>query len=232
MLLPGLDGTGRRLGSFVRSLGADVDVRIVPYPLDQPQGYDELEPLVTAALPREQPFVLMGESFSGPLALRIAARSPEGLVGLVLCGTFATNPFPWLAWVRPLAAYLPVKSLPRWLRAVLMWGSFSPQRAPPQSERAIAGVAPAVIRRRIAALLAADETAARGRVLVPTLVLRARRDRVISNAATRCLLDVIPGATVVQIDGPHLLLQACPAPSAAAVLEFLRSASLRRAAPR
>ncbi len=223
VLLPGFDGTGRRLGNFMSSLGSDVAVRLVRYPTDTPLGYDELEGLATAALPRDEPYVLLGESFSGPLALRIAARSPQGLQGLVLCGTFAKNPFPWLAWSRPLAVHLPLKSLPRWLRAPLMWGSFSPATAPPGSERAIAEVAPAVIRRRIAALLAADETAARGRVAVPVLVIRAQRDRIISKAATRTLLDVVPGARMIEIDGPHLLLQACPVDSAAAVLDFLRS---------
>jgi pimeloyl-ACP methyl ester carboxylesterase len=222
ILLPGLDGTGKRLGEFVRNLGQDIDVRIVPYPVDQPLGYDELEALVTAALPRGEPFVLMGESFSGPLAMRIAAQSPAGLVGLILCATFAKNPFPRFAWARPLAFYLPVISLPRWIRAPLMWGSLSPRRAPPQSERAIAGVAPAVIRRRIAALLGADETAALGRVRVPALVLQARHDRVVSRAAAKCLLQALPGARLVEVDGPHLMLQARPAESAAAVREFMR----------
>src|ERR1700728_5055609 len=160
VLLPGLDGTGKLFSEFVKSLGSSVDSRIVAYPKDRALGYGELEALVLGALPRDRRFILLGESFSGPLAIRIAARSPAGLVALVLCATFAKNPFPWLGWARPLAAYLPLKSLPRWVRAPLMWGSADPQRAPAQMERAMAGVSPTVIRRRIAALLAADESAA------------------------------------------------------------------------
>ena len=113
-----------------------------------------------SALPKSGSFVVLGESFSGPIAIRIAARAPPGLVGVILCGTFAKNPYPWLRWARPLAAYLPLKSLPRWLRAPLMWGSASPQRAPAQAQRAMAGVSAAVIRHRIAALLAVDASAA------------------------------------------------------------------------
>src|ERR1700726_4993690 len=128
VLLPGLDGTGKLFSELVKYLGSSVDSLIVGYPKDQPMGYDELEALVWAALPRNQSFVLLGESFSGPIAIRIAARSPAGLVAVILCGTFAKNPFPWLRWARPLAAYLPLKSLPRWVRAPLMWGSTSPQR--------------------------------------------------------------------------------------------------------
>jgi len=223
ILLPGLDGTGKLFAEFVTSLGASVDSRIVGYPKEQPLGYDDLEALVSAALPGDRSFFLLGESFSGPIAIRIAARAPTGLAGVILCATFAKNPFPRLGWARPLAAYLPLKALPRWLRAPLMWGSASPQRAPAQMERAIAGVSPAVIRHRIAALLAVDESASLGRIRMPMLVLRARRDRVISRVATQAILRTLPGARLIEIDGPHLLLQTRPAECAAAVLEFMRA---------
>ena len=223
VLLPGLDGTGKLFAEFVQHLRPNVDPMIISYPKDQPLGYDELEALVLAALPQDRPFVLLGESFSGPIAMRIGARSPAGLVAVILCGTFAKNPYPWLGWARPLAAHLPLKSLPRWVRAPLMWGSTSPQRAPAQRERAIAGVSPAVIRHRIAALLAVDESAALGAIRLPTLVLRGRRDRVISRAATRWIVSTLSAARLVEIDGPHLLLQTRPAECAAAVLEFMRA---------
>jgi pimeloyl-[acyl-carrier protein] methyl ester esterase len=223
VLLPGLDGTGKLFGEFVKSLGSSVDPLIVSYPQDRSLGYDELEALVLAALPRGRRFILLGESFSGPLAIRIAARSPAGLVALILCATFAKNPFPWLGWARPLAAYLPLKSLPRWVRAPLMWGSASPQRAPAQMERAMAGVSHDVIRRRIGALLAVDETPALARLRLPILVLEAAHDRVISAAASRRILSVQPGAELAQIHGPHLLLQTRPAECAAAVLRFIKA---------
>ena len=223
VLLPGLDGTGKLFDEFVKSLGSSVDSLIVAYPKDRSLGYDELEALVLGALPRDRRFILLGESFSGPLAIRVAARSPAGLVALILCATFAKNPFPWLGWARPLAAYLPLKSLPRWVRAPLMWGSASPQRAPAQMERAMAGVAHEVIRRRIGALLAVDETPALARLRLPILVLEAAHDRVISAAASRRILSVQPGAELAQIHGPHLLLQTRPGECAAAVLRFIKA---------
>jgi pimeloyl-[acyl-carrier protein] methyl ester esterase len=222
VLLPGLDGTGKLFSEFVKGLGSSVDSRIVAYPKDRALGYDELEALVLAALPRDRRYILLGESFSGPIAIRIAARSPAGLVALILCGTFAKNPFPWLGWARPLAAYLPLKSLPRWVRAPLMWGSASPQSAPARTQRAMADVSPDVIRRRIGALLAVNETAALTRIHLPILVLRARHDRVISPAATRWILRAQPGAELSEVDGPHLLLQTRPTECAALVLHFVR----------
>ena len=170
-------------------------------------------------------FVLLGESFSGPLAIRIAARNLKGLVGLILCVTFAKSPYPSLGWARSLAAYLPVKRFPRWLRAPLMWGSMSPSAATSQVERAMSGVAAAVVRKRIAELLAVDETAALRQIGVPTLVLRAVGDRVVSKRATQVILNNSPKAKIVEIDGPHLLLQTRAVECAAVVVSFLRSQS-------
>jgi|ERR1700722_955880 pimeloyl-[acyl-carrier protein] methyl ester esterase len=222
VLLPGLDGTGKLFAEFLKALDLGSRAHVVPYPPDIPLGYDELEPIVRAALPTRSPFVLLGESFSGPLAIRIAARPPPGLAALVLCVTFASNPYPHLGWARRLAPFLPLKSLPRWLRAPLMWGSASPSKAPRQSQRAMAGVAAGVIRRRIAALLAVDETAALARITVPTLVLCALGDRVVSQAATARIMRGIRHGQRVDMEGPHLLLQTCPHECAAAVLKFIR----------
>ncbi len=158
--------------------------------------------------------------------MRIAAHPPAGLAAVILCATFAKNPFPWLGWARPLAAWLPLKSMPRWLRALLMWGSASPQRAPAQTERAIAGVSPGVVRRRIAELLAVNDTAALRRIRLPTLVLKATHDRVIPRAATQWILQTLPGAQLAEIDGPHVLLQARPAECAAIVLKFIEALRL------
>jgi pimeloyl-ACP methyl ester carboxylesterase len=221
VLLPGLDGTGKLFAAFVRALGPVVESRVVGYSPDEPLDYEELELKVRAQLPRDRPYVLLGESFSGPIAMRIAAGAPARLAGLILCGTFASNPYPWLAWARPFVFLLPIKSLPRWIRAPLMWGSKSPRRAPRNAERAIAGVARGVLRRRIAAILAVDAVESLDRIAIPALIMYARHDRVVPHAATESLIAHLPGAEVADIDGPHLLLQSCPVECSAAVLKFM-----------
>jgi pimeloyl-[acyl-carrier protein] methyl ester esterase len=222
-LLPGLDGTGKLFAGFVSFLGSRIDTRVLSYPTHEPLGYEALEFLVLAALPKNRPVVLLGESFSGPIAIRIAARPPTGLVGLIVCGSFAMNPFPGLGWARALAAYLPVKSLPRWMRAPLMWGSLSPGRATSQMERAMSGVSSSVIRHRIGAILSVDATAALQNIQLPVLVLRAGRDRVIPRAASQRILKVLPHAQLVEVDGPHLLLQTRPEECGEAIMKFIRS---------
>jgi hypothetical protein len=101
VVLPGLDGTATLHTEFVTSVGPAFDsVAVIPYPSDKALGYAALESLVRAQLPPATPFVLLGESFSGPIALSIAANPPPNLVGLILSTTFAKAPFlcfrPWL----------------------------------------------------------------------------------------------------------------------------------------
>ena len=76
-----MDGSGSLFVEFIASLGLGVEAIVVSYPTDRPLGYPELETLVRAALPTQRPFVLVGESFSGPIAISLAASSPVGLGG-------------------------------------------------------------------------------------------------------------------------------------------------------
>ena len=220
ILLPGLDGTGTLFQPFIASLGAKVNARVIVYPVDQPLGYEELTALVERQLPT-MPYFLLAESFSGPIGIAVAARASSALKGLILCGTFASNPFPYLAWAGPLVPLLPIKSLPRWLRSLIMWGSSSLKRAPRNVDRAMAPVHRGVITHRIRALLKVDGRAQLHKINTPLLILSAAADQIIRRPATLRLVSALPAAHHVQISGPHLLLQAKPAECAETVLAFI-----------
>src|SRR5438105_3993436 len=89
-----MDGTGELFAPFVAALGREFNVKVVAYPTAAPLGYDELESVARAALPAEGPYVILGESFSGPIAISLAASGSPGLKGLVLCCSFVSNPRP------------------------------------------------------------------------------------------------------------------------------------------
>lgn len=92
VLLPGLDGSGVLFRPLIGHLSSQFRPIVVAYPPDQAIGYDELLPLVLQALPTSAPFAILGESFSGPLALMAAAHSPKGLQAVILCASFVRNP--------------------------------------------------------------------------------------------------------------------------------------------
>ena len=84
LLLPGLDGSGVMFRPLLRHLPSHFNPVVVTYPRNQPLGYNQLLPIVMAAIPGNSTIVLLGESFSGPLALMAASRCPAGLRVLIL----------------------------------------------------------------------------------------------------------------------------------------------------
>ena len=101
VLLTGLDGTGASFLPLLARLPDWIMPVVASYPPDKPLDYAALLPKVLRLLPNS-PFVLLGESFSGPLAIMAAASKPPSLRGLILCATFMRNPVwfqpPWLRY--------------------------------------------------------------------------------------------------------------------------------------
>ena len=180
--------------------------------------------LVRQALPRGERYVLLAESFSGPHRNpprgRSAARPRRrDSVRHVREKSLSVAAAACVA----LAVHVPFKSLPRWLRAPLLWGSGDPRRAPPRARARERGGGPAVIRRRLHEVLTVDvQRVSRRSSTAHTRP--ARRPATASCRAPRrgCSCSAHARAQVAEIEGPHLLLQSRPAESAAAVLRFLR----------
>ena len=78
VILPGMDGTGMELTDFVAALAPELEAIVVTYPNDRPMDYAGHEVVARASLPIDRPFVLLGESYSGPIAISIAASAPPG----------------------------------------------------------------------------------------------------------------------------------------------------------
>lgn len=212
ILLPGLEGTGKLCAPLLAALPARYSATVVVYPSDAPLGYAELHALALKSLPKKRPFILFGESFGGPLALRLAATHPPGLQAVVLCATFISNPLP--------------PALGRWLpRARGAWFRFTPPKfavrrfvagddAAPEMVRTfqqtLRSVRPETLAHRVRELAAADAAPDLRNCRVPILYLQAQRDRLVRSHNARRILAVRPDVTVVSIDAPHLLLQTKP----------------------
>jgi len=103
ILLPGLDGTGLLFTPFKEVLGSSIDASVVSYPSDRFLGYEELADFVIEQLPEED-FILIGESFSGPVAYKIALRKPENLKAVIFVATFLHNPSKF--FLNPITIFL------------------------------------------------------------------------------------------------------------------------------
>lgn len=223
VLLPGLDGTGLLFANFAASFGPDVKIIVVSYPTDAAVGYSELEAVARSFLPKDQPFFLLGESFSGPIAISIAASRPPGLLGLVLCCSFARSPRPSLSVFQPLLSVVPVAAFPLALLSFFVLGRFSSPTLRRSLAESLAEVSPSALRARARAALSADVSATLSRVDVPVLYLRASEDRVVPESASQSVVALAPASKVVEFSAPHFLLQVVPSQAAATVREFMES---------
>ena len=222
VLLPGMDGTGTLFEPFIAALGSEFRVEVVRYPLAEPLGYAELEAFARAALPTEGPFVILGESFSGPIAVSLAASCSSQLKGLVLCCTFVRNPRPLFSGLQPLVRMLPVAMVPVGVLSHMLLGTFTTAALRLALAQAIARVTPAAFRARLQAVLSVNVSAKLSALTVPALYLRASRDRVVPRAASKLVSQLNPRARVVEVEGPHFLLQAAPSEAARVVGAFVR----------
>jgi pimeloyl-ACP methyl ester carboxylesterase len=222
VLLPGMDGTGRLFAPLLPFLGPEHEPVVVGYPGAVPLDYQELLPLVLAALPQSGRFVLLGESFSGPLAVMASARRPPGLVALVLCASFVCSPLPAaLALMAPLLRGWCLRLIPSALQARVLLGRTPPAGLASEVRQAIAAVAPPVLAGRIRQVLAVDARRQLGLAGVPILYLQAGRDRLVPPRCARLVQRLEPRTSVVRIDAPHLVLQTAPAEAAEAIRTFV-----------
>ena len=79
LLLPGMDGTGELFAPFIAALGCEFATLVVTYPTHASLDYAELETIARAAIPQDGAYVIVGESFSGPIAIALAAQATPNL---------------------------------------------------------------------------------------------------------------------------------------------------------
>jgi pimeloyl-[acyl-carrier protein] methyl ester esterase len=225
VLLPGLDGTGDLFANFVSALPPSLDPEIVRYQAKRFLSYPELFPFVVEALPKIRPFVLLAESFSVPLAVKLAATSPSNLIGLVICAGFIKSPVTsWLrdmkAFVRPFFFRVP---LPRFALEYFLIGAKPPRELEDAVRRTLRSVSPDVIALRVRAVLECDATEEFARVRVPTLYLQADHDRLVRKSCFEEIRRLKPDTILASIPAPHFVLQREPRKAADLIMRFVES---------
>ena len=223
VLLPGLDGTGLLFSRFVSALGQEFQATVVCYPGDQALDYAEHERIARRFLPPDRPYILLGESFSGPIAISIAASKPPGLAGLILCCTFARNPVPFYTRFRSLLPLVPFNLIPTALRSPFIFGRFNSRSLRAEQRAAIRRVANVAMRARINALFDVDVSAKLQQLELPILYLLASEDHVVPRTAAEHILQIAPGIQVIELEAPHLLLQTLPDRAALVVADFAQN---------
>jgi pimeloyl-ACP methyl ester carboxylesterase len=224
VFLPGLDGTGLSYGPLGEAMPENVRVTVVRYPTDQKLSFGELVQCAYEQLPRNKPLVLIAESFSGPIAIRLASSSPSNIKGIIFCATFMKFARPFLLGQ---AKYVPLvfllsKPMPDFILYFLVGGKpFSDKLAPlfRQLEKL---VKPEIIAHRIRMLNDIDATGDARTLSLPCCYIQGAQDKLIPARCVVPFKKYLPGLIVKSVDGPHGILQAQPEKCVEIIMEFVK----------
>lgn len=220
VLLPGLDGTGILYQQLAKQLAPGYCLQVIAYPTTELWGYAELLEYITPLLP-DSPYVLVAESFSGPLGIMIAAQQPAQLKGLVLCCTFGRNPLPAIKGLKSAVDSLPWNKLVHQWTVSWLQGPYASVELSDLLGKALAMVPEQVIKYRAKQVLQTDVLAEFSTLSLPLLYLQGGQDRLIWDFNAQSLLQANKAMQLVRLDAPHFLLQAIPEQAAAQLQAFI-----------
>lgn len=193
--------------SFVALAPSWARCRPLALPTVGEQSFDGIAHALEPELRSLEGFVLLGESFSGPIAARLAARLGQKVALTVLCNPLVEMSFglpSGLAVAAALSRWLPV-----WCVARALTGGDRPLAKTVLEE--VYSLPKEVLKERLASAFSATRDDLVPFLSPPLLVILGTKDRLVSPARTRALLRSLPSHTLADLDGPHLIAQTRPA---------------------
>ena len=221
ILLPGLDGTDIFFHPLLAALPDWIDARCVQYDAAGPHDYVELLPIIRDACRDHKNYFVLGWSFSGPLALMLAADPPPGLRGVVLCATFISAPWPLIRFFRRAATPSLTRLFPLLSEALAVFGRYSSDQFREDRAECWSRVPPSTLAARARTILCMDRRW-RLQCHIPLLYVRGSADIVVPRWNARAVSRAIPSTRIVTIDGPHLALYTNPVKAADVIAHFVR----------
>jgi pimeloyl-[acyl-carrier protein] methyl ester esterase len=211
-LLPAMDGTGASFEPFLKALPTGYAVRVIRYPPDVPLTYAELEQHVLDHLPTDEPITLIAESFSGPIALRLSAKSNLNIRVAILVCSFGSRPLGSLGTV---IVRLPISSLLRFdlppaVMRVFLLGNSASDELVAATAAAISSVRPQVLATRLREALTSRYCQRQIVAATRVIALFSKRDRLLGKAAVRSVLSTCPNVETHMMDAPHFAWQTVP----------------------
>ncbi|MBT8044101.1 MAG: alpha/beta hydrolase [Verrucomicrobiae bacterium] len=219
--LPGLHGSDELFGAIQDRLPDDIEADFVNLPPDGKQDYDTLCKWLDDELSKGRRRLLIAESFSGPLAMRMANLRPDEISGLVLAASFCDAPLnPGLALL-PLRPLIMVKPPRKALRHFLI-GEDATDADVAQIRAVVQSMPKSTMSKRIRTILQLQETDNPPLPGLPMLILQANNDNIVPWEVQRKLEACYPDADSQWIESPHLILQRCPGTCIKRIAKFAR----------
>lgn len=222
VLLPGLDGTGFLFRPLINVLPVYIKPIVVNYPTDKKLGYEDLLPIVIDVLPKNEPFILLGESFSGPLSILVAATQPQGLIGIILCASFITCPQHLIPkWFEKFIFSI----LFRTSSIIVKVSSFFDWNYSEEFKLAISKVKPEVFAHRVKEVIKVNVVAELVTCRLPILYLQGKNDFLVPSSNFDKIKKIKPDIQFAQLETSHMVLQSKPYEAARLINKFIENIS-------
>lgn len=218
VFLPGLDGNGFYLSALQGLLRDYADCVIMQYPCEI-MDYNELCRWVLTQLDDKSGYIIIAESFGGPLGLKLAYALQARAKALILSSTFAKPPLPRLI-LKIAAAVYPHIIHYDFAVAIVNFFLCNGRNAPlaRQLHKVMLETGDMVMANRIRILADLDATDTVRQLTLPCLILQPRCDTLIwfSN------FTALRNKSVIRIAGPHGLMATEPQAAYDAISDFIK----------
>src|SRR5215813_8970806 len=211
VLLPGLDGTDVFFRPLVAMLPQSIRSLVVSYPPSGPNGYGDLLSLVRRSVAKIPEFYVLGSSFSGPLAIMLAATEPQKVRGIILSATFLRSPRQKLnrfkfAAVGPVIWTLRSRQDPLRRAKAETWSRVSAH----------------CLAARVRAILDVDVRDTLRTCAQPVLCVVFDQDEAVPRSSAEEILLHCPSTQLVTLPGDHLAMFADPSRLTHEIVRFIR----------
>ena len=219
VLLPGMDGTGGLFSPLLRAL-SEFDCEVISLPQTGDQDYSSITKQVRDKLPEED-FVLVAESFSGPIGAALAKEGRANLKGIIFVATFLSAPSKLLL---AFTKFLPLKLLSRlpfsaFFHKALFLGSGASNELIDLFQSTVGSLPSSLIRARLSAMysLSYDPEV----IDLPVAYIQAASDKLVPPKKAVEFSCSFTNIIFETVEGPHFLLQAKPTECAVVISELV-----------
>ena len=218
-----MPGTDALFKPLMDELEDHFDIDAVSYPTDKPLGYEPLLNIVTSRISKEKQFFILGESFSGPLAVMAALKCPENVLGIILAASFVTSPMPrWINRLKRFARGRILDVRPRSFINDSLMGKDCPENTRRWIHATMPRLGREVISARVQAVLGVNVREDLKSCQVPVLYIAGSRDWLIGKKCIDAIWLCRPDVEIKVLNGCHMILQSNPREAAEVIVEFCR----------
>ena len=209
-MLPGMDGTGQLFQPFINALPSNINYSVISYPENVSLSYEELEEYVLERLPVTENYVLLAESFSGPIGYFIAKRNLKNMKGVFFVATFLESPKKLLialSKLLPLSLLLKLP-IPKQLIKTIFFSKEINEDTIILFKEIIKRIPTETLTFRINEV--SKLSLKLEKIHIKSYYIQALNDKLVSSNNLTSFLKISDTLKIKKINGPHFILQTKP----------------------